>query len=139
MLSSTLLPLLILALASRAQADETTIDTVAVDGETSVEETVEIIENDEPSSNSDEDKGLDNTEVNCHKCLRASFNFRKVDILHEINVSNLQQSMFRSIFVRNAKLRACSRRRMPTPKTATSAESRSSMPSTRSTARRSAT
>ena len=84
MLSSTLLPLLLLALASRAQADETTVDTVAVDGEMSVEETVEIIENDEPSSNSDEDKGLDNTEVNCHKCLRASFNFRKVDILHMI-------------------------------------------------------
>ena len=77
MLSSTLLTLLILALASHAQADETTVDTVAVDGEMSMEETVEIIENDEPSSNS-EDKGLDNTEVNCHKCLRASFNFRKV-------------------------------------------------------------
>ena len=78
MLSSTLLTLLILALASHAQADETTVDTVAVDGEMSMEETVEIIENDEPSSNSDEDKGLDNTKVNCHKCLRASFNFRKV-------------------------------------------------------------
>merc|ERR1712241_325014 len=77
MLSSTLLTLLILALASHAQADETTVDTVAVDGEMSMEETVEIIENDEPSSNSDEDKGLDNTEVNCHKCLRASFNCRK--------------------------------------------------------------
>ena len=47
--------------------------------------------------------------------------------------------MFRSTFVRNAKLRACSMRRMLTPKTVTSAESRSSMPSTRSTARRSAT
>ena len=25
-----------------------------------------------------EDEGLDNTEVNCHKCLKASFKFRKV-------------------------------------------------------------
>ena len=25
-----------------------------------------------------EDVGLDNTEVNCHKCVKASFKFRKV-------------------------------------------------------------
>ena len=29
-----------------------------------------------------EDVGLDNTEVNCHKCYKASFKFRKVFIIY---------------------------------------------------------
>ena len=28
-----------------------------------------------------EDVGLDNTEVNCHKCVKASFKFRRVLLL----------------------------------------------------------
>ena len=59
----------------RREAEDTTdiADTdIIVDDVAVVDEDVSAEVNDY------EDEGLDNTEVNCHKCLKASFSFKKV-------------------------------------------------------------
>ena len=55
-----------------------------------------------------EDQGLDNTEVNCHKCLKASFKFRKVFFftIHDEFI-RLFISYFRICSVTNAIRRDC--------------------------------
>ena len=37
-----------------------------------------VVVDEDVSEDEYEDEGLDNTEVNCHKCLKASFSFKKV-------------------------------------------------------------
>ena len=61
--------------------------TTDVDAEESVEvTTTPYMEEQEVEFMEDvEDVGLDNTEVNCHKCYKASFKFRKVLIIR-INI-----------------------------------------------------
>merc|ERR1719422_4850 len=44
------------------------------------EDTIDVVDEDvSEEENEYEDEGLDNTEVNCHKCLKASFSFKKVN------------------------------------------------------------
>ena len=45
-----------------------------------------------------EDVGLDNTEVNCHKCVKASFKFRKVFYLMDGTHVFTYVSLFQELF-----------------------------------------
>ena len=70
----------------RREAETTldTIDGVSDDIEASTSESIKIIDEDDDPTLTPDDydmgyDGLDNTEINCHKCLRASFNFKKVN------------------------------------------------------------
>ena len=61
-----------------AESQATT--TVITEDEDTTENVNEMLhdQDDMEHEENDEDEGLDNTDINCHKCLKASFNFRKV-------------------------------------------------------------
>ena len=66
---------------------ETTVGSVSDELETTTSDNFVIIDEDPLDVDTPEEDGeeggydgLANTEINCHKCLRASFNFKKVYI-----------------------------------------------------------
>ena len=59
----------------RREAEDTTD---VADTDLIIDNIVVVDEDVSEEVNEYEDEGLDNTEVNCHKCLKASFSFKKV-------------------------------------------------------------
>ena len=59
----------------RREAEDTTD---VADTDLIIDNVVVVDEDVSDEVNEYEDEGLDNTEVNCHKCLKASFSFKKV-------------------------------------------------------------
>ena len=59
-------------------AESEATSTVITEDDVTTEIVTEMLHDEDDMEHEDNDEGLDNTDINCHKCLKASFNFRKV-------------------------------------------------------------
>ena len=113
---------------------DTTIKSVSDDFEESTMDNYHMIDSDDaPTLTKDllgtlaEDEwngeydGLANTEINCHKCLRASFNFKKVNFCVHL-VFYFIFHFLRLTFVQNVRNMECLRKKICSQITATNAQ-----------------